>query len=59
MTKYNIINYNNQMKKFKNKQGGFLQIIVLIVILFLVMRYFNLTITGIFDWLKALVLSVW
>jgi hypothetical protein len=32
---------------FKNNQGGFIQLIVLIIILLLVMRYFGITITGI------------
>lgn len=35
------------MKNKKVEQGGFLQIIILIIIALLLMRYFNLTISGI------------
>ena len=59
LTKDNKIIYNKKMRNFKNKKGGFLQIIVLIVILFLIMKCFGLTITGIFEWLKTLFLSIW
>ncbi len=47
------------MKNLQNKQGGFLDIIISIVIIFLIMRYFGLTITGIFDWLRELFYSIW
>ncbi|MFA6257470.1 MAG: hypothetical protein WC671_00460 [Candidatus Paceibacterota bacterium] len=36
--------------EIKNKQSGFLQIIILIVLALLLMRYFNLTITGILSY---------
>jgi len=35
---------------FKNKEGGFLQLIILIIITLLVMQYFGLTITGILQY---------
>jgi len=38
--------------KINNKEGGFLQIIILIIIALLLMRYFGLTITGILDYLN-------
>jgi len=49
------------MKKLnlKNKQSGFLNIIIAIVIIFLIMRYFGLTITGMFEWVKNLFYSIW
>jgi hypothetical protein len=47
------------MKSLKNKQGGFLDIIIAVVIILLVMRYFGLTFTAIFDWLRELLYSVW
>jgi len=43
----------------KNKQSGFLNIIIAIIIIFLIMRYFGLTITGLIDWLKNLFYSIW
>ena len=38
-------------KNIKNKEGGFLRIIFIIVILFLVMSYFNITFIGVVNWL--------
>jgi hypothetical protein len=34
----------------KNKQNGFFKIIILIIIALLLMRYFNITITGILNY---------
>lgn len=31
----------------KNKEGGFLKLIIFIIVVLLLMRYFNITITGI------------
>ncbi|MDQ3245120.1 MAG: hypothetical protein M3P22_02145 [bacterium] len=47
------------MKKIKNQNGGFIQAIILVVILFLIMKYYGVTLTGIWYWLKSLFLSVW
>lgn len=47
------------MKNFKNnQQGGFIELIIVIIIVFLLMRYFGLTFTGIIDWVYNLFLSV-
>lgn len=35
-------------------QAGFIKLIVVIVIAFLLLRYFDITITEIIDWLKGL-----
>jgi hypothetical protein len=43
----------------KNQQGGFLELIVVLIITFLIMRYYGITFTGIFNWLRDLFLSVW
>ncbi len=34
----------------QNKSGGFIQIILLIVIALFVMKYFGITISGVFNW---------
>jgi flagellar basal body-associated protein FliL len=34
----------------KNKEGGFIQIIIIIIVILLVMKYFGLTISGIIHW---------
>ncbi len=44
--------------KFKNQQGGFIETVVLIVIVLLVMKYYGVTLTGIYYWLKDLFLSI-
>ncbi|OGI67498.1 hypothetical protein A3A05_01540 [Candidatus Nomurabacteria bacterium RIFCSPLOWO2_01_FULL_41_12] len=38
----------------KNKQGGFLKLIILIVIAVLLLRYFGITGTEAIDWVKSL-----
>ena len=67
----------------KNQKGGFIKIIILLIVAFFIMRYYGVTITGAvtsaiywleqfpfmpkiigwiesgYNWLKALVLSVW
>jgi len=42
----------------KNKQGGFIGIIIMIVIVLLIMKYYGLTLTGLWNWLWNLVQSV-
>ncbi|MFM7089005.1 MAG: hypothetical protein ACKOW9_05780 [Candidatus Paceibacterota bacterium] len=46
-------------KNLKNQQGGFLELIVVIIIVMLVMRYYGLTFTGIWSWVENLFWSVW
>ncbi len=47
------------MKNFKNqKEGGFVELIFVIIIVFLLMRYYHLTFTGIWYWLVDLFNSV-
>lgn len=42
----------------KNQKGGFIETIILIVIVLLVMKYYGVTLSGIYYWLKDLFLSV-
>jgi uncharacterized protein involved in cysteine biosynthesis len=44
--------------ELKNKEGGFLQLIIIIIVVLLIMSYFNISISGIFNWLGALFNSV-
>jgi len=40
-------------KKMKNtKQGGFLELIVLIIVALLIMKYMGLTVSEVVDWFK-------
>jgi len=34
----------------KNKQGGFLQLIILVLIALFIMKYYGVTISGVVDW---------
>ncbi|MFA6524009.1 MAG: hypothetical protein WC264_00850 [Candidatus Paceibacterota bacterium] len=34
----------------KNKQGGFLKLIIFIIVVIFLMNYFHITITGIVNW---------
>lgn len=36
-----------------NTKGGFLQIIILIIIALLIMKYMGITISGVFDWFAS------
>lgn len=42
----------------KNQNGGFIGIIIMIVIVLLIMQYYGLTLTGIWNWFWSLVQSV-
>jgi len=42
----------------KNKEGGFIQLIIIVIVAFLLMRYFDITVTEIFNWFKALFRSI-
>ena len=64
---YNLGAMNNII--IKKRQGGFIQLIILIIVAFVVLRYFDLTLTGvlayfnlswtgIIDWIKELFKSV-
>ncbi|HEY4513202.1 MAG TPA: hypothetical protein VJH06_01680 [Candidatus Paceibacterota bacterium] len=41
-----------------NKQGGFLEIIVLIIIALLIMKYFGITVSGVINWFQTFFASV-
>jgi uncharacterized protein involved in cysteine biosynthesis len=46
-------------KKIKNtKQGGFLELIVLIIVALLVMKYMGLTVSEVINWFKSFFGSV-
>jgi hypothetical protein len=44
--------------KINNQQGGFLQIIILIIIALIVMKYLGITVSGVLNWLANLLRSV-
>lgn len=43
---------------WKNKEGGFLQIIILIIIALLIMKYLGITVSGLIDWFSSFFASV-
>ncbi len=49
MLKYKMIN------QMKNKEGGFLQLIILIVVLFFVIKYFHISASDVYDWFVTLI----
>ncbi|MFA6353849.1 MAG: hypothetical protein WCW93_02870 [Candidatus Paceibacterota bacterium] len=44
--------------KIKNKKGGFLEIIILVIIALLLMKYFGITISGLWHWFSSFFSSV-
>lgn len=44
--------------KIKNEKAGFLQIIIIIVIALIVMKYFDITISGVVHWFTSFFSSV-
>ncbi len=42
----------------KNKQGGFLQLIIFIVVVIFLLNYFNITISGIINWFVTMFQNV-
>lgn len=47
----------NELKKRgeTSKQGGFLELIIIIIVALLLMKYFNITVSDIIVWLKSFV----
>ena len=51
---------NLDTNHYKDKQNrGFVQIILLIVIVLFIMQYYGITLRGIWYWFRDLFLSVW
>jgi len=49
----------NEIKnKNQNEQGGFIELIVVIIVALLVMRYFGVTISGVIHWFTSFFASV-
>lgn len=46
------------MKNIKNEQGGFLQLILLVVVVLFLMKYFGVSFSDVYNWLKDLLDSV-
>ncbi len=44
----------NKLKGLKTNQGGFIKIIILIVVALAVMQYYNITVYDVLDWFKHL-----
>ncbi|MDR3519943.1 MAG: hypothetical protein P4L63_03620 [Candidatus Pacebacteria bacterium] len=44
--------------KIKNKEGGFIELIILIIIALLIMKYFGITISGVVNWFESFFRSV-
>lgn len=42
----------------KNKQSGFLKLIIFIIIALFLIKYFNISVSDVIDWFKALFNSV-
>lgn len=45
-------------KNLKNQQGGFIELIIVLIIVMLLMNYLGLTFSGIFNWIQELFYSV-
>ncbi|HEV7701827.1 MAG TPA: hypothetical protein VGO63_00045 [Candidatus Paceibacterota bacterium] len=41
--------------KIKNKEGGFVELIIVIIIALLLMKYFGITVSTVLGWLKMFV----
>ena len=39
-------------EEFKNKQGGLIELIIIIIIALLLMKYFNITISSVVNWFR-------
>ncbi len=47
------------MRNFKNKQGGLVYVIIVIIGALLLMRYMGVTFTGVYNWFRDLLISVY
>ncbi|MBI3888729.1 hypothetical protein HY311_02965 [Candidatus Nomurabacteria bacterium] len=49
----------NVTKNINNKEeGGFITIIILIIVALLIMKYYGITVTGVFNWFVSFFRSV-
>ncbi len=46
------------INNLKNEQGGFLKLIILIIVALFLMKYFKISLSDVFNWIKALFDSV-
>lgn len=46
------------LDNIKNNEGGFIKLIILIVVVLITMKYFNISISSLIDWVKDLINSV-
>ena len=46
------------ISNIKNKEGGFLKLIIFIVLALFLMKYFKISISDVFNWIKGLLNSV-
>ena len=44
--------------KIRNKKGGFIELIILIIVALLLMKYFGITISGAINWFVSLFRTV-
>ena len=44
--------------QIKNKEGGFIEIIIIVIIALLIMKYNGMTISGVIVWFKSFFASV-
>ncbi len=49
----------NLKNKIENKEGGFLQLIIFIVVVVLILWYFHLTLHDIYNWFATMLQNVW
>lgn len=48
-----IVNKKNKRSLSAGRQGGFLQLIILIIIALFLLKYFQLSVSDVVDWFKA------
>jgi len=48
----------NKKGGLTSRQGGFIEIIIIIIVVLLLMKFFGITISGIFDWFTSFFRSV-
>ncbi len=48
-----MLKYKDSMKNFKNNNGGFIQIIISLVIVLFIMKYAGVTVSDVINWFKT------
>lgn len=49
-----MVKYMSMKNEIKNKKSGFIELIVIVIVILLIMSYYGITLSGIVNWVESL-----